>query len=226
MPIHPDSAVGRRFVDTTLELIAEHGGSQGVNLRAVSRRMGCAHTNAYNYFESYGDLLWAAFRRGLRIYGEHLVHDLDTELQAAEYLRRTVTNLASFPQDNPGLYRFIASDPIDLESVPDDILETVTAMKRWLTVVVDAAAGPGADPAMARETADIVLAYIDGETLNLINGRAIAGEDLGGRVVTNALRLFDLLTRDASDGHARDHHAGSGLPTPSSIFGITEGAVG
>ena len=176
MPIHPESAVGSRFVDTTLELIAEHGGSQGVNLRAVSRRMGCAHTNAYNYYDSFGDLLWAAFRRGLRIYAEHLVHDLAAELPAAEYLRRTVSNLASFPQQNPGLYRFIASDPIDLESIPHDILDTVTAMKRWLTVVVEAAAGPGTDPVKAREAADILLAYIDGETLNLINGRAIPSE--------------------------------------------------
>ena len=219
MPIHPDSAVGSRFVDTTLELIAEHGGSQGVNLRGVSRRMGCAHTNAYNYFESFGDLLWAAFRRGLRIYGEHLVQDLDAELPATEYLRRTVSNLASFPQENPGLYRFIASDPIDLESIPDDILDTVTTMKRWLTVVVDAAAGPGADPATAHEAADIVLAYIDGETLNLINGRAIPSEDLEGRIVGNAMRLFDLLTGNAAAGSRGRPGATSRPPDPALIFG-------
>lgn len=219
MSIHPGSAVGSRFVDTTLELIAEHGGSQEVNLRAVSRRMGCAHTNAYNYFESFGDLLWAAFRRGLQIYGEHLVHDLDAELPAAEYLRRTVSNLASFPQQNPGLYRFIASDPIDLESIPDDILDTVTAMKRWLTVVVEAAAGPGVDPLEAHEAADILLAYIDGETLNLINGRTIPSEDLEGRIVGNALRLFDLLAGNAAGGSRGRVGATSPPPDPTLIFG-------
>ena len=65
-----------RFIDETLELIAEKGGSQEVNLREIARRIGCAHTNAYNYFVSFDELLWAAFRRGLKRYGEYLVHDL------------------------------------------------------------------------------------------------------------------------------------------------------
>ena len=186
-----------RFVEATLELIAEEGGSLDVNLRAISRRVGCAHTNAYNYFDSYADLLWAAFRRALRIYGEHLTHDLDAALPPREYLQRTIANLASFPQQNPGLYRFIGSDPIDLETIPQDVMETVTAMKHWFADVVASAAAPDTRPAEARQAADIVLAYIDGETLNLINGRAIPDEDLGSRVVANAARLFELLVGGA-----------------------------
>lgn len=192
-----------RFVDAALELIAEEGGSLDVNLRAISRRVGCAHTNAYNYFDSYADLLWAAFRRALRIYGEHLTHDLDAALPPPEYLQRTIANLASFPQQNPGLYRFIGSDPIDLATIPQDVMETVTAMKHWFADVVAAAAAPGTDPAEARQAADIVLAYIDGETLNLINGRAIPDEDLGGRVVANAVRLFELLVGEGGTPGSR-----------------------
>lgn len=207
-----------RFIDATLELIAEEGGSIGVNLRAISRRLGCAHTNAYNYFDSYGDLLWGAFRRALRIYGEYLIHDLDRDLESREYLQRTLVNLATFPQQNPGLYRFIASDPIDLASIPGDVMETVTAMKQWLADVV-AVAAPGTDPSEAREAADVVLAYIDGETLNLINGRAIPDEDLEGRVVANAVRLFDLLIGDARRQGGGRH--GPEVPDPKGIFGRT-----
>jgi len=220
----PGSTRGR-LIEATLELIAEEGGSQGVNLRAVSRRVGCAHTNAYNYFDNYGELLWAAFGQGLQIYGRQLIKGLDVAMPAEVYLQRTVRNLATFPQENPGLYRFIGSDPIDLAAIPADVMEMVSAMKGWFAAVVGAAAGPRVAEDEAREMADIVLAYVDGETLNLINGRAIAGEDLSGRVVTNALRLFDLLTRDASDGHERGRKGGPGLPAPDSIFGITERAV-
>jgi AcrR family transcriptional regulator len=185
-----------RFVEETLSLIAERGGSHGVNLREVSRRVGCAHTNVYNYYASFDDLLWAAFRRTLRIYGEYLVNDLHDSLQPLEYFRRLVSNLVAFPLQNPGLYRFIASDPIDVEQIPRDVLETVSRMKRWLFETLEAcAAGVGASE--AEESGNIILAYIDGETLNLINGRVIAGEDVRGRVVDNALRLFALLTRDA-----------------------------
>ena len=217
------AATEQRFVEATLELIAEEGGSLGVNLRAVSRRIGCAHTNVYNYFDSYGDLLWAAFRRALRVYGEHLTRGLDATLPAGAYLRRTVENLCSFPQENPGLYRFIGSDPIDLATIPADVMDTVAAMKRWFAAVVEAAAGPAVDPDEAREAADIVLAYIDGETLNLINGRAVVGEDLGARVVTNALRVFELLAGSAAGG--RRHSSRGTPPAPESILGAVEDAV-
>lgn len=216
-----DSGAGsrQRFIDTALALIAEEGGSLDVNLRQISRRMGCAHTNAYNYFENYADLLWAAFRQALRDYGESLIEGLDITLPPAEYLRRCITNLAAFPRENPGLYRFIGSDPIDLSTIPGDILEMVTAMKRWFATVVEAAAGPRLGATEAREAADIVLAYIDGETLNLINGRAIPSEDLEGRVVTNALRLFELLVRDARGATRSAGRHPSTPPDPALIFG-------
>jgi AcrR family transcriptional regulator len=214
-----EGGVSDRFVTTTLELIAEEGGSTGVNLRQISRRMGCGHTNAYNYFDSYADLLWAAFRRGLVVYGEYLIHDLSREQDPLEYLRRAITNLAAFPEENPGLYRFIGSDPIDLATTPGDILETVTAMKLWFEAVVKAAASPATKPASARRAADIVLAYIDGETLNLINGRVIPSEDLRGRVVANALRLFDLLAGDSAGTPGKSRRRTPTPPDPALVFG-------
>lgn len=188
-----------RFIETTLTLIAEEGGSQNVNLREISRRMGCAHTNAYNYFASYEDLLWTAFHRTLRIYGEFLVHNLDDSLGPLEYLRRLVSNLATFPEENPGLYRFIASDPIDLDRIPDDTLELVSTMKTWLSEVLQSVVASDMDPDEAESVSSIVLAYIDGETLNLINDRVVPGEDVRGRIVDNALRLFRVLGENAEN---------------------------
>lgn len=184
-----------RFVNTTLELIAEQGGSQGVNLREVARRIGCAHTNVYNYFDSYDDLLWSAFRRVLDDYAACWADELDESLAHDEYLRRLITNLVAYPQRNPGFYRFIGSDPISAGGFPDDVLDTVVAMKRQLFVAFRNCA-PDTDPAVVDEACNIVYAYIDGETFNLINERVVPGEDVGGRIVGNAIRLFDLLTRD------------------------------
>jgi len=194
-----------RFIDTALALIAEQGGSQDVNLRQISRRIGCAHTNSYNYFARYEELLWAAFRRTLRIYGEFLVHDLDDSLAPDEYVRRLITNLATYPEENQGLYRFIGSDPIDLATIPEDILVSVTSMKAWLLEVMETINAPALEPAAAERIATIVLAYIDGETLNLINGRVVPGEDVRGRVIENALWMIDDLKApfvDVSDSNA------------------------
>ena len=189
-----------RFIDTMLALIVESGGSQTVNLRQIARRIGCAHTNCYNYFSSYEHLRWAAFRRALRLYGEYLVHDLDESLAPNDFLRRLVTNLATYPEEHQGLYRFIASDPIDLDAIPEDILASVTAMKTWLFEVMEAAYAPELSAAAAERTANIVLAYIDGETLNLINGRVVPGEDVKGRVVENAMHMIEWLGATATNG--------------------------
>jgi len=213
-----------RLIEATIDLIAEEGGSQSVNLRQVSRRVGCAHTNVYNYFDSYRGLQWAAFRRALRVYADYVVDGLDASMPARAYLERAVANLASFPQQNPGLMRFIGSDPLDPEAIPADIIEAVTAMKRWFTSAVAAAAGPGVREPDARETADIVLAYIDGETLNLINGRTIPDEDLAGRVVANAMRLFTLLVADFRPRRS-SRSAAIEPPEPASILGIGTNAA-
>lgn len=209
----PRKPTAERFVATTLELVEEQGGSLSVNLRQISRRMGCAHTNVYNYFDTYQDLLWEAFRRGLDTYGEYLVHDLSTDLDAGEYLRRAIVNLATFPEKHPGLYRLIGSDPIDVTEIPDDILEYVTGMKEWLAAAFQAAGGSGLDGADAAQACDIVLSYIDGETLNLLNGREIPSEDLRGRIIGNAERLVALLT-ESSGGNA----GSLAPPDPQMIF--------
>jgi AcrR family transcriptional regulator len=189
-----------RFVDTTLDLIAEEGGSGPVNLRQVSRRMGCAHTNLYNYFPSFGELLWAAFRRTLSVYGSWLTQDLDDSLEPEEYLRRVLVKLASFPQSHPGLYRFIASDRLPMSEIPEDILDTVSHMKQWLSETLSAVSGSGLHADESAAIADMVLAYVDGETLNFINERVVPGEDVHGRIVDNALRIYRLLVLDAGAG--------------------------
>ncbi len=189
-----------RFVETTLELIATEGGAGPVNLRQVSRRMGCAHTNVYNYFAGFQDLLWSAFRRTLSIYGTWLTKDLDDSLEPDDYLRRVLVNLATFPQAHPGLYRFIASDRLPMGDIPTDILDTVSDMKRWLSQALRAASKSELGPDDATVIADIVLAYVDGETLNLINERVVPGEDVHGRIVDNALRIYRLLVLDATNG--------------------------
>lgn len=185
-----------RFVEAALELVSENGGSQGLNLREVARRVGCAHTNAYNYFSSLEDLKMSALRRAFQLYAECLVHGLDDSLSRDAYHRQLVTNLTMFPQQHPGLYRFIDTDPIDVDGLPEDIFETVLAFKRWLLEAFTVLCGPDVAAADIEDLCNITTAYVDGETLNLINGRVVPGEDIAGRVVDNAVRLFRWLTAD------------------------------
>ena len=189
-----------RYIETTMELIAEKGNSNQVNLREISRRIGCAHTNAYNYFESREDLLWHAFRKVLRQYGSAIAAGLDNSLTPHAYFRQFMRNMVEWPINNPGLHRFISSDPIDPELIPPDIIDTVVQLKQWIAQALKVLAHDRLDDAGLVNLVDIMLGYLDGEVFNLINGRVLPGEDIAGRVVDNLEHLFALLTSSQHDG--------------------------
>ena len=101
--------------------------------------------------------------------------------------------------ENPGLHRFISSDPLDPERIQPDIMETVIEMKGWLEAVLALLGGATPGSPEARRLVDITLGYLDGEIFNLINGRVLPGEDIAGRVLDNLDLLFSLLGADGED---------------------------
>lgn len=195
-----------RYIETTLELVVEQGGSTQVNLREISRRIGCAHTNAYNYFESREDLLWHVLRRALQQYGDAITSGLDGNKSPSSNFRRLMRNLVEWSINNPGLHRFISSDPIKPEDIPQDIIENVSTMKGWITKMLRAFADNQIDGERLRDLVDIMLGYLDGEVFNLINGRVLPDEDIAGRVINNLERLFSLLTAKQHDGIVLPEH--------------------
>ncbi len=189
-----------KFIDQTMVLIAEKGSSREVNLREISRRVGCAHTNVYNYYSSLDELRWAAFRKTLDLYAAALLDGLDDSLTGHAYFCRLIKNMVDFAAVNPGLYRFIASDPIDPESIPLDIVSYVGRMKAYFIEVISVLCADRVDNERAESIGNILLAYLDGETFNLINGRILPNEDIVGRVLVNAEQLFTVLSSSTSDG--------------------------
>jgi AcrR family transcriptional regulator len=189
-----------RYIETAIELIAEKGTSSDVNLREISRRIGCAHTNAYNYFANLKDLLWHAMRRVLLMYGKAMVSGLDDTLSPRAYLRRMFRNMVQWPIANPGLHRFISSDPLDPDHIPNDIVRMAKTMKQWFAASLKTFVRERLDGIGLARLVDVTLAYLDGEVFNLINGRVLPGEDIAGRVVDNLEWLFGLLTATHHDG--------------------------
>lgn len=202
-----------RYIEATLELVTEQGSSSQVNLREISRRIGCAHTNAYNYFESREDLLWHALRRVLHQYGEAMTSGLDETESPSANFRSLMRNMVEWSINNPGLHRFISSDPIKPEEIPQDIIENVSTMKAWISQTLKALAGNQIDGEGLRDLVDIMLGYLDGEVFNLINGRVLPGEDIAGRVINNLERLFSLLTATKHDGIVLSEHLPKGKVT-------------
>ena len=206
-----------RYIEETLDLIAEKGGSMDVNLREISRRIGCAHTNAYNYFESFDDLLWEAYRSGLRMYGDFIIRGLSDDLSGHEYFEGLMRNMFEFGLENPGLHRFISSDPFSPEDIPEDIIECVIGMKAYFNEAVFTMCLGRVPREEADTIGDILLGYMDGELFNIINGRVLPNEEAEERVLGNLATLFTLLTSRTNDGIVleRDAVEGGGLAYPT-----------
>ena len=194
------SLTADQFVDVTMTLIEEKGGSHDVNLREVSRRVGCAHTNAYNYFADFEALLWAAYGKTIEFYGNYLTDGLNSAESDSGYFRSIIEKLARFPMDHPGLYRFIGSDPLPIANMPPDIMNSIAGMKEWFIEIVSMMVGSGVVHADVAEVVDILIAYISGESFDVINGRMLPDEDLPGRIVRNTMRLFTCLSSSMSRG--------------------------
>ncbi len=196
-----------RYIKEALSLISEKGGSMDVNLREISRRIGCAHTNAYNYFESFDDLLWEAYRRALRMYIDFFTQGLTGDLSGHDYFTRLMRNMFEFGLENPGIHRFISSDPFSPEDIPSDVIETVIDMKAYFNGVIFTLCSDKVTREEANGIGDIILGYMDGELFNIINGRVLPNEEAKGRVLGNINDLFTLLTSRTNDGIVLEREA-------------------
>lgn len=189
-----------QFISETVALIEEKGGSHDVNLREVSRRVGCAHTNAYNYFASFEALLWASYHRAILIYDDYMTRDLLISSPDYASFRLVIERLVKFPLDHPGLYRFIGSDNLPIENMPPEVIDAVRMLKGKFIEGVKNMNRPKMNLSDALEISNILLAYISGESFDYINGRVLPDEDLPERTVKNALRIYGCLTAGLSNG--------------------------
>lgn len=113
-----ENSMYTKYVDAMLELILEKGGLKEVNLRMVSKHFGCAHTNAYNYYENFDALIFAAYDKALMHYGVAVSKDLDKAQDANLIFIQFIKNIVSFAVEYPGYYRFIGSDDFNIEHLP------------------------------------------------------------------------------------------------------------
>lgn len=189
-----DNSTYNKYIEAMLELISEKGGLTDVNLRMVSKRIGCAHTNAYNYFDGYNGLIFAAYDRALVLYGLSVVEGLDEIEDGGQYFLTFIKNIITFALENPGYYRFIGSDSFDIGSLSMETIQKAIELKTFFLDVFYSITEPVLDKEEADEDANILMSYIDGELFNIINMRAFPDDDTRNRIIKNTIKLVKLFT--------------------------------
>ncbi len=177
------SSAGREsFVDAVLEMLDEGTGIRELNLRAVAKRVGCAHTNAYNYFASFEELLWWSLRGAL----ERMVGFTDPETEDL------IAGYIAFALEHPTWYRLIWLDPLGGEppvAVREFLPVPAGTFERWVAEHL------GGGRTVGLELATRILhGYLHGELAAIVSGRLAGSRDeLSERVRSGADALIRTL---------------------------------
>ncbi len=189
-----------KFVNTMLELILEKGGLTDVNLRMVSKKIGCAHTNAYNYFDGFDGLIFAAYDRALDIYGSAVIQDLNTISNGKACFLKFVENIVAFALNHPGYYRFIGSDTFNIQGLHSETIGKAIQLKQFFLDLFYAVVHPYLSREASDQYASIIMSYLDGELFNIINKRAFPEDQVNKRIIDYTEKLLNMFIAQSKQG--------------------------
>lgn len=110
-----------QIIETTLALINEKSGIQSVNFREIARKMNCAHTNLYNYFTDFDDLIWNAVEAALFNLSAYVTVDLGSNENQQIRLESFITRFIDFYLINKGWFKLIWFEKLGKSRPPENI---------------------------------------------------------------------------------------------------------
>jgi AcrR family transcriptional regulator len=165
-----------------------------LNLRGIARELGCAHTNAYNWFPRQEDLYWQALgeaiQRLVRPYEnlapEDIPHPLGENSLFEGYIRYAFAH--------PAWFRLIWQEILEPPPPPDlpPVLDRPRRiMGAWLRYHV----GPAMPEGELEERARILTGCLQGELGALVSNRIdpAAKENTPEEIASRVRRLYRLL---------------------------------
>lgn len=101
-----------KIIDKALEIIKDSQDFSGVNLRVVARELGCAHTNLYNYFSNFDQLLYEVYIKVLSIFSEKINGKISGTDDFTILLNKFFSEIVDFYLTNRGWFRLLWMEPI------------------------------------------------------------------------------------------------------------------
>ena len=186
-----------QIVETTLNLIWDKNDLRGLNLRQIARTLGCAHTNLYNYFPSYSDLLWETHMAIQRIFMEMLIQKINKARKPEEKLTSFFQAFGEMYLKNKGWFWLSWHENIDGNRPQKDVelLEQINQkMNQIICEIWEEIYGQSPDAEKTKRVLHNTHCYILGEISNHLLGRGLIEKeddliDYIGREATGMFRL-------------------------------------
>jgi len=166
----------KQIVNTALELMQNKNDLRGLNLREIARTLGCAHTNLYDYFPSYNDLLWETHVILQVMFMEILTEKLKAANSAELRLNCFFKAFVDMYVDNKGWFRLAWHEYIGDERPQRDIEateKTNTELNRHITEIWKELSGKYPDAERTKRVLHNTHCYIVGEISNYLLGRGL-----------------------------------------------------
>lgn len=196
-----------KLLAEALIMIEESEDIHSLNLRKLARRVGCAHTNIYNYFSSMEDLLWHAVIPAIEQINDATV---DVILRMSfpnheERIRAYIKHQAGYALAHRGIYRFVWLEfPPSGSNPPDGFGEK---LKEYWTKYLDCLFSGTCvlSPMDKNRIGSILSSYLHGEICHLIFHRTLTGnqEKATLRLVDYGVQLFNLLTGETGNKYPK-----------------------
>lgn len=188
------SITPQKIIDVTLYAIDEIKDYESLNMREIARRVGCAHTNLYNYFPNFDSLLWSAMEVLLKQMQDFVFNESNEKKQNIDFaLKVFFTRFTSFYLDHPGWFRLIWYKRMETPRPREHFEATVHLVDLMVDILVQATEG-GANREKARYILHQVHCYLHGEISIFLAGKGlIMQEDEFRRyIVMEAVKMTKL----------------------------------
>ncbi|MCC5468659.1 TetR/AcrR family transcriptional regulator [Pelosinus baikalensis] len=186
-----------QIVDTALELMRNKNDIRGLNLREIARTLGCAHTNLYNYFPSYTDLLWETHTALQEIFMEMLKERIMNAKTADLKLRYFFDTFVDIYLTNKGWFRlawleYIGENRPERDAVVTE--HTFTELTQYISDIWQELHGNPPDKDQTGRVLHNTHCYIVGEISNYVSGRGLIENEaeLKGYIVDQAVNILTL----------------------------------
>ncbi|WP_291578853.1 TetR/AcrR family transcriptional regulator [Clostridium sp. UBA6640] len=183
------------ILETTLNLIDKTEGTKDVTLRDIAKKVGCAHTNLYNYFSSLDEIFWEALGQVLLIMMDYSSNGLSNEKDDEEKFFLILSNLIDFSMEHPGWYRFIWLESIG-GNPSSEVNKILNKPGEGFSDFIKMS-NKNISNERANSIGNILHSYLHGELCKWINNRSFINtrEETKAIILSNLKYLYKLLVQ-------------------------------
>lgn len=190
-----------QILDASIELMKDSDNLQNLNLRKIAKNLGCSHTNIYNYFSSYTDLLWEAHSELNRRIVDSIIDKVENTNTSEEKLNCMFSSIANEYLSNTGWFRFIWMYYIGDERPEKHVKEIDEIVKNLVTCGMKIAEDLWKIKKSENEVFNALHnshCYMIGEITNFISKRRIIENEIELKryLIEQAIKIFTFYIKE------------------------------